>query len=102
MIVPDSPAPSYIHRQNPNKVIVPAVHLDCPPASLSAYRLLVLKDVLVYVSKAGSKIFAPIQKLSELAYPAFPRRLNHKIRQPAEVRTRLQLRTFHEVCRWHA
>src|SRR5437764_680567 len=30
MIAPDSPAPSYIHWQKPDKVLVPAVLLDCP------------------------------------------------------------------------
>jgi hypothetical protein len=29
MIAPDSPAPSYIHRQKPNKVVVPSVLPDC-------------------------------------------------------------------------
>jgi hypothetical protein len=29
MIAPDYPAPSYIHRQKPDKAIVPAVLPDC-------------------------------------------------------------------------
>ena len=29
MIAPDSPAPSYIHRQKPNKAVVPSVLPDC-------------------------------------------------------------------------